>query len=77
MVVISSRDSTCGECNQDLGRKAWITPDPGIGGDHAQLREVQTSAEIRSESTIPAGQNLEMAYQMVPGLEILSQFFTG
>src|SRR5258708_12491819 len=24
-VFISNRDSTCGECGEDLGRKAWIT----------------------------------------------------
>ncbi len=24
-VFISARDSTCGECGEDLGRKAWIT----------------------------------------------------
>lgn len=30
-VVISSRDSSCGECNQDLGGKAWITLDQDKG----------------------------------------------
>ena len=24
-VFISARDSTCGECKENLGRKAWIT----------------------------------------------------
>ena len=27
VVFISSRNSTCGECNQELGRSAWITLD--------------------------------------------------
>jgi hypothetical protein len=27
VVFISSRNSTCGECKQDLGRRAWITLD--------------------------------------------------
>ena len=30
-VFISQRDSTCGECSQDLGRKAWITLDQDKG----------------------------------------------
>jgi hypothetical protein len=27
VVFISTRNSTCGECKQELGRKAWITLD--------------------------------------------------
>jgi hypothetical protein len=27
VVFISSRNSTCGECGQELGRRAWITLD--------------------------------------------------
>lgn len=30
-VYISSRDSTCDECGEDLGRGAWITLDPQRG----------------------------------------------
>ena len=30
-VFISNRDSTCDECGQNLGRKAWITLDREIG----------------------------------------------
>ncbi len=27
VVFISTRDATCDECGQELGRKAWITLD--------------------------------------------------
>lgn len=30
-LFISSRDSTCGECGENLGRKAWITLQPDKG----------------------------------------------
>ena len=30
-VFISNRDSTCDECGEELGRKAWITLEEGKG----------------------------------------------
>lgn len=30
-VFISTRDSTCGECDEELGRHAWITLDQDKG----------------------------------------------
>jgi len=59
-----------------LGNGMLISPEL-LAIDNEQLRAVQTSAEIRPEPQIPAGQALEMAYPVVPGLEILSQIPAG
>jgi hypothetical protein len=49
MVFISNRDSTCGECGESLGSKAWIT----LAGDQGAL--CLACADLDHLSFLPSG----------------------